>query len=410
MKIQKLNENMPNLDKVVHNDDLNAVTEMPPTMSDAYIDSVEADKAVEDIIKPAEEIIKEKPFLGAEKQPVPKEPEEAKITLDESLFDYFEVDDDWEDAAWHDTVDQEEEEDIPLDDLKDYVDGIEVEEEEDFAESLNESDLAANDLGSYKDQLKIIRQIDKEIPYSLRYKEANFIEDDGSIYLYWVAQEPFTKNELEYFQDSVNDVLDRYYDFDIVPQTKLTVRDVSKGYKTDKLNNQLISIDRYGYIENDDWYWKKYSDYLDENLNEEDKSKLAWDELGTEEAEEVDLWTLIYDTLSKERDLGASKVIKRYVTPQLSLKQRYDPINADSDGNIVIYGETEEEFNPAREVADFHNLKYQIKESPKNWVTKHPEQKYTFTIIIPEDQLNRKLELRNPDIKRGRPKKIKEKE
>ena len=409
MKIQKLNENMPNLDKVVHNDDLNAVTEMPPTMSDAYIDSVEADKAVEDIIKPAEEIIKEKPFLGAEKQPVPKEPEEAKITLDESLFDYFEVDDDWEDAAWHDTVDQEEEEDIPEDILRDYIDSIEVEEEE-IDESLNESDLAANDLGSYKDQLKIIRQIDKEIPYSLRYKEANFIEDDGSTYLYWVAQEPFTKNELEHFQDSVNDVLDRYYDFDIVPQTKLTVRDVSKGYKTDKLNNQLISIDRYGYIENDDWYWKKYSDYLDENLNEEDKSKLAWNELGTEEAEEVDLWTLIYDTLSKERDLAASKVIKRYVTPQLSLKQRYDPINADSDGNIVIYGETEEEFNPAREVADFHNLKYQIKESPKNWVTKHPEQKYTFTIIIPEDQLNRKLELRNPDVKRGRPKKIKEKE
>ena len=451
MKIQKLNENMPNLDKVVYNDDLNAVTEMPPTMSDAYIDSVEADKAVEDIIKPAEEIIKEKPFLGAEKQPTPKEPEEAKITLDESLFeesdslrdriydfldelggyaDYNQkVEDvseefgmspdeaegyvcDWiqdpyrgYDPEWHDTADQEGEEDIPDDILKDYINSIEVEEDEDFTESLNESDLAANDLGSYKDQLKIIRQIDKAIPYSLRYKEANFIEDDGYTYLYWVAQEPFTKNELEHFQDSVNDILDRYYDFDIVPQTKLTVRDVSKGYKTDKLNNRLISIDRYGYIENDDWYWKKYSDYLDENLNEEDKSKLAWDELGTEEAEEVDLWTLVYNSLSKERDLGASNSIKKYVTPQLSLKQRYDPINADSEGNIIVYGETEEEFNPAKEVADFHNLKYKIKESPKNWVMKHPEQKYSCTIIIPEDQLNRKLELRNPDVKRGRPKK-----
>lgn len=442
---------MPNLDKVVYNDDLNAVTEMPPTMSDAYIDSVEADKAVEDIIKPAEEIIKEKPFLGAEKQPTPKEPEEAKITLDESLFeesdslrdriydfldelggyaDYNQkVEDvseefgmspdeaegyvcDWiqdpyrgYDPEWHDTADQEGEEDIPDDILKDYINSIEVEEDEDFTESLNESDLAANDLGSYKDQLKIIRQIDKAIPYSLRYKEANFIEDDGYTYLYWVAQEPFTKNELEHFQDSVNDILDRYYDFDIVPQTKLTVRDVSKGYKTDKLNNRLISIDRYGYIENDDWYWKKYSDYLDENLNEEDKSKLAWDELGTEEAEEVDLWTLVYNSLSKERDLGASNSIKKYVTPQLSLKQRYDPINADSEGNIIVYGETEEEFNPAKEVADFHNLKYKIKESPKNWVMKHPEQKYSCTIIIPEDQLNRKLELRNPDVKRGRPKK-----
>lgn len=505
---------MPNLDKVVHNDDLNAVTEMPPTMSDAYIDSVEADKAVEDIIKPAEEIIKEKPFLGAEKQPTPKEPEEAKITLDEALFDYFEVgDDDWEDAAWHDTADQEEEEDIPEDILRDYIDSIEVEEEAieecnqteltedahnkpdcydnllgyyheviynsipiiqeteeavpgydgdwcredmdpqvdkaidqlakalanaavyyyqgpaevdwsdetdvEFDENLNkknqkynlnESDLAAKDLGSYKDQLKIIRQIDKAIPYSLRYKEANFIEDDGYTYLYWVAQEPFTKSELEHFQDSVNDILDRYYDFDMVSQIKLTVRDISKGYKTDKLNNRLISIDRYGYIENDDWYWKKYSDYLDENLNEEDKSKLAWDELGTEEAEEVDLWTLVYNTLSKERDLGASNSIKKYITPQLSLKQRYDPINADSEGNIIVYGETEEEFNPAKEVADFHNLKYKIKESPKNWVMRHPEQKYSFTIIIPEDQLNRKLELRNPDVKRGRPKKIKKDE
>jgi len=33
------------------------------------------------------------------------------------------------DPEWHDTADQEEEEDIPLDNLKDYVDSIEVEEE-----------------------------------------------------------------------------------------------------------------------------------------------------------------------------------------------------------------------------------------------------------------------------------------
>ncbi|MBO7697244.1 MAG: hypothetical protein J6Y28_04135 [Acholeplasmatales bacterium] len=61
------------------------------------------------------------------------------------------------DPEWHDTADQEGEEDIPDDILKDYINSIEVEEDEDFTESLNESDLAANDLGSYKDQLKIIR-------------------------------------------------------------------------------------------------------------------------------------------------------------------------------------------------------------------------------------------------------------
>ena len=187
MKIQKLSENMSNLDKVVQNADINSVTEMPPTMSRAYIDSQEADKATKDIIKPADKVIREKPFLGANKQPEPKKPEEAKINLDESLFDddspltdpydgnystqeqifdFLDHSDsfdsaemvelvsdefglapdeadryvqDWitnTEAEWHDTADQEEEEDIPLDILKDYVDSIEVEEDGDFDESI----------------------------------------------------------------------------------------------------------------------------------------------------------------------------------------------------------------------------------------------------------------------------------
>lgn len=402
---------MPNLDKVVHNDDLNAVTEMPPTMSDAYIDSVEADKAVEDIIKPAEEIIKEKPFLGAEKQPTPKEPEEAKITLDESLFeesdslrdriydfldelggyaDYNQkVEDvseefgmspdeaegyvwDWSiriDPEWHDTVDQEEEEDIPLDSLKDYVDSIEVEEEtidEGCQTELTED--AHNKPDCYNDLLGY-------------YHEAIY-------------------NNIPIIQETEEAVSGYNGDWcraDMDPQVDNAI---------DQLARALADAAVYYYQGPAEVDWSDETDVeFDENLNEEDKSKLSWDELGTEEAEDVDLWTLVYNSLSKERDLGASNSIKKYVTPQLSLKQRYDPINADSEGNIIVYGETEEEFNPAKEVADFHGLKYKIKESPKNWVMKHPEQKYSFTIIIPEDQLNRKLELRNPDVKRGRPKK-----
>lgn len=308
MKIQKLNENMPNLDKVVHNDDLNAVTEMPPIMSDAYIDSVEADKAVEDIVKPAEEIIKEKPFLGAEKQPTPKEPEEAKITLDESLFeeesslrdriydfldelggyaDYNQkIEDvseefgmspdeaegyvcDWiqdpyrgYDPEWNDTVDQEEEEDIPLDSLKDYVDGIEV--EEDFEESLKQKNL----------------------------------NEDG---------------------------------------------------RSQSLLRQLDDTD------------------IDE--------------------EEFDLWTLVYSSLINKPDEATWKAMQKYDTVVLPKKLRYDTINSDSDGNIIVYGKTEKDLDGAKLVADLYELEYEVKPARGLWAKQHPEQSFSLTIKIPEEKV-----------------------
>lgn len=309
MKIQKLNEDMPNLDKVVHNDDLNAVTEMPPTMSDAYIDSVEADKAVEDIIKPAEEIIKEKPFLGAQKQPVPKEPEEAKITLDESLFDddspltdpsdgnyslqeqifdFLDHSDsfdtaemvelvsdefgmspdeadryvqDWitnSEAEWHDTVDQEKE-DISIDSLKDYVDSVEVEEDEDFDESLNEDGRSQS----------LLRQLD------------------------------------------------------------------------------------------------------DTDIDEE----------------EFDLWTLVYSSLINKPDEATWKAMQKYDTVILPKKLRYDTINSDSDGNIIVYGKTEKDLDGAKLVADLYELEYEVKPSRASWAKQHPEQSFSLTIKIPEEEI-----------------------
>lgn len=262
---------MPNLDKVVHNDDLNAVTEMPPTMSDAYIDSVEADKAVEDIIKPAEEIIKEKPFLGASKQPVPKEPEEAKITLDEGLFDYFEVDDDWEDAAWHDTADQEEEEDIPEDILKDYINSIEV-EEEDIEESCDKEEIKECD-------------------------QTELVEDGRS----------------------------------------------------QSLLRQLDDTDI--------------------------------------EEEEFDLWTLVYSSLINKPDEATWKAMQKYDTVILPKKLRYDTINSDSDGNIIVYGKTEKDLDGAKLVADLYELEYEVKPSRESWAKQHPEQSFSLTIKIPEEEI-----------------------
>lgn len=309
---------MPNLDKVVHNDDLNAVTEMPPTMSDAYIDSVEADKAVEDIIKPAEEIIKEKPFLGAEKQPTPKEPEEAKITLDESLFedadsslrqdiydfldelggyaDYNqkieEVSDefgmspdeaegyvcDWiqdpyrgYDPEWHDTADQEEDEDIPLDSLKDYVDSIEVEEE-------------AIDEGCHKEEIEECDQ--------------SQLKEDG---------------------------------------------------RSQSLLRQLDDTDI--------------------------------------EEEEFDLWTLVYSSLINKPDEATWKAMQKYDTVVLPKKLRYDTINSDSDGNIIVYGKTEKDLDGAKLVADLYELEYEVKPSRGLWAKQHPEQSFSLTIKIPDEEI-----------------------
>lgn len=313
MKIQKLNENMPNLDKVVHNDDLNAVTEMPPTMSDAYIDSVEADKAVEDIIKPAEEIIKEKPFLGAEKQPTPKEPEEAKITLDESLFeesdslrdriydfldelggyaDYNQkVEDvseefgmspdeaegyvwDWSiriDPEWHDTADQEGEEDIPDDGLKDYINSIEVEQEE------------------------IEESCDKE---GIKECDQTELKEDG---------------------------------------------------RSQSLLRQLDDTDI--------------------------------------EEEEFDLWTLVYSSLISKPDEATWKAMQKYDTVVLPKKLRYDTINSDSDGNIIVYGKIEKDLDGAKLVADLYELEYEIKPARDSWAKKHPEQSFSLTIKIPDEEI-----------------------
>lgn len=251
---------MPNLDKVVHNDDLNAVTEMPPTMSDAYIDSVEADKAVEDIIKPAEEIVKEKPFLGAEKQPEPDEPEEAKVILDESLFDDY---DNEYDPEWHDTADQEEpEDDIAAEDMYDFINNIEVEDE--LEEECHESEL----------------------------------NEDGRS----------------------GSLLRQYDDTDI-------------------------------------------------------------------DEEELDLWTQVYSSLINKPDEATWKTMHKKDTVILPKKMRYDIINSDADGNIIVYGKTEKELDGAKTVANYYDLEYELKPARESWAQKHPEQSFSLTIKIPDEKI-----------------------
>lgn len=409
MKIQKLNENMPNLDKVVHNDDLNAVTEMPPTMSDAYIDSVEADKAVEDIIKPVDKVIKEKPFLGANKQPVPKEPEEAIITLDESLFedtdsslrqDIYEFLDelggyadynqkiedvadefgmspdeaegyvwDWtlrEDPEWHDTADQEEEEDIPIDSLKDYVDSVEVEEDVDegcHKEEIEECDQsqlkedAHNKPDCYNDLLGYYHEVlYNSIPIIQETEEA-VPGYDGD----WCRE-------------------------DMDPQVDKAIDQLAKALAD-------AAVYHYQGPAEADWSDTTEVDFDEslkqKNLNEDGRSQSLLRQLDDTdiEEEELDLWTQVYSSLINKPDEATWKTMHKKDTVILPKKMRYETINSDSDGNIIVYGKTEKDLDGAKTVANYYGLEYELKPVRGLWAKQHPEQSFSLTIKIPEEKV-----------------------
>lgn len=94
MKIIK--ENIANLERCIENDKVDAVGSMPITMADAFYASQKYDKRLEDAIEESNDAPELEKVVGAEKQPVPKMPEEPKVTLEESLFEDFIDDDDKE--------------------------------------------------------------------------------------------------------------------------------------------------------------------------------------------------------------------------------------------------------------------------------------------------------------------------
>lgn len=404
MKIQKLSENMSNLDKVVQNADINSVTEMPPTMSRAYIDSQEADKATKDIIKPAEEIIKEKPFLGAEKQPTPKEPEETKITLDESLFeeslrdeiydfldelggyaDYNQkIEDvsdefgmspdeaegyvwDWsirEDPEWHDTADQEEEEDIPLDILKDYVDSIEVEEDEEIDESIQRSN-------------SLLKESTEEDIYDKVYQCIQTVFDQAIENLEETLQHDVPEYDTNWYDDGDYDEYNKWEDA-IADVIETTTNIYMKNYKDPASADWSDETD----VEFDESLKQK-------KLKEDGRSQSLlrqFDDTDIDE-EELDLWTQVYSSLINKPDEATWQTMHKKNTVILPKKMRYETINTDADGNIVVYGETEKDLDGGIKVAKYYNLDYDVNPTREVWAKKHPEQRFSLTIKIPEEKV-----------------------
>lgn len=355
MKVVKLTEKISNLDKVVTNKHINAVTEMPPAMSDAYEESVEKDEAIEKDLKDNDALPKDKPFTGASDQPTPKDIEEAKINLEESLFEDVSS----RAAVYDDIVN------YVYDKLDDALDNISIEVMEAIPDY--NADWCRGDFNIVTGNKQLILakavaddlMVDCDLDESLT--EAQNINLPGYA-VEWVGG---------YGGNGVNRVETQYFR---TPEER------------DKLADELESQGAY--------HVKKYEiqnfyHTLPESLNEDGRQSSLLRKLDDKDIdeEEFDLWTQVYSSLIDNPNEATTKAWGRFKAVLLPKKQRYSVVNADTDGNIVVYGESEDRLEPAKKVADYYKLEYEVKPAREAWAAKHPDQRFSLTIKIPEEEV-----------------------
>lgn len=90
MKIIK--EDIENLERYIGNAKVGVHTDLPIVMADAYEDSKKRQEEIDKEIEAANKVPEPEEVIGAEKQPVPKMPEDPKVTLEESLFEDYDSD------------------------------------------------------------------------------------------------------------------------------------------------------------------------------------------------------------------------------------------------------------------------------------------------------------------------------
>lgn len=423
MKIVKLDENIKNLTRVVDNQKINAVTEMNPVMSDAYEDSLETDEAIEKELKESDKLITEEPFLGAKNQPLPEDPVLPKVTLDESLFedcdlkcriydfldeqegdsDYNQkIEDvsdefgmspdeaeqyvqDWtlntdkSDPEWSDTADQEEES------VDDFL------FEESLNEDANQRSAIYDDLVDYfdnwiNDTIPTVPELVDAIPdydgdwmIEIMTPEMNRAQDQ---YVKALANAAMTY----YPDDNVTEALDRSGEqrndyFDFKQDVYDAISNVCKKYNNLSHEDVEDSVNWFlNMYETDEDI--KVEEFMNEDARPEKKQGKGIHKVKEEEDE--DLWSLVYTSLIEHPDDTNYSANHAYNIDQLTNEERYEEVYTDYDGNIVVYGESEEKLLPAKRIADMYNLKATQSQSSDS---SKPEQKFKLTIIIPQDEV-----------------------
>lgn len=96
-------------------------------------------------------------------------------------------------------------------------------------------------------------EFEQEIPHNMRWKHKEELDDD---YIYWVTQEPFTKEDLQKFVDKLKPYHKGAY---------VTVRDLS-SYDVDSDHDEgvLVHVDKDGKITHFDDYWEQASHWFNE--------------------------------------------------------------------------------------------------------------------------------------------------
>lgn len=396
-----MKEDIANLERYIGNTKVDTHAELPIIMADAYSDSKKkselADKVLKD--KKQEIIKKNNKVLGAEKQPVPKMPEEAKINLEESLFE------DYKGKALNEGTDFDMsglKNAETFDELRDLISGladdgiINDEQHDDFQEIVDEKE---SDCEDYLDRLSQTTSIDVKDVYGY---QQDYVHDAVKAIMH--------RGKDNGFSESLTEAM--YYDEDsFIPTLKDSMVDLgiafdevaelvnSAYFNSDEINNLFATnypFQRsFDEVSEEVGAWITYfieglnnKEYnYEESLKEGRKSDPFVDSQGNTYSDEdrsspdmndsyKDIYTIIFNELSPEH----SNWMKKTRVKDIPMRKRYDAydVGTDMDDNIIVHADSEEDFELARRVADAYGLEFR---EPKRRAL---DRDLTATIVMPK--------------------------
>lgn len=303
--------------KIKHvQDKMDVVATMPIDMAGSVVDSQEMDEVAEKNMEELRKITR-KPFLGAEKQPVPKEPVQPELELNESLF---------EDITPNISEIKEEVYGILENDIITSLDGMAYRISEEVPEYNDDWCLYVYDSNIATKVDRLLKQlVEAEVEMLFAYAP----KDESCNSLKKRNKKRVNENKYDDQGHLIDPHDDDYYE----------ATDIPKGPERDRVKKERRKefLELHG-IEDHEAEWKAM------------KGKDI-------EEEEADLHTRVHEELCPTDWDKLKKVTKFDRKP--SKRYSLDDIYIDSiDGNTVLLSDTEEGLDFAIEVAEAYDVDY----------------------------------------------------
>lgn len=437
MKIIK--EDIANLERCIENDRVDAVGSMPITMADAFYQSQKNDEELEEQEKDAVKVPEPEKVIGAEKQPVPKMPEEPKLNLEESLFEDYNSDvrhysDMLFDMIEEDMVDAKQIAQSLIywcseDDIERFMEVNELIWDEDEEEEVEEEEIEEERLKEekedkfhkgqkvkYNGKVTTIIDIENDPKYGidLLIKNPDWDGKDNKSENIWVADKVELIDEESLKEDKKTDNLYFYFDgdeqdrdefLDLAAHTYTNPPEYPKtGYYSRSAWNSLDAVDGQYlfldfdalYLEDSSWFYSKDNipsnapifeslKKKNKNLKEGRKTSPLVDQSGNSYDDEDrsegqdELGNDIYNDVLDELSVADSNLYRRTKIPEIPQWRRYNylDIGMDDDLNIIVYQKDESGFDLAKKVAEVYGLETRgpIKSGDN----------YKMTLIMPQE-------------------------